>query len=87
MAVVATVTEAKRKLPELAKLAGDLGHTITLTRRGEPYVVMMSASEYEGILETLEILSDPEAMGALKSSEEDIQAGRLKSWREFKHEL
>lgn len=87
MAVIATVTEAKRKLLDFAKLAGDLGQTITLTQRGKPYVVMMSASEYESIQETLEILSDSEAMASLKSIEEDMQAGRLKSWREFKHEL
>jgi len=30
---------------------------------------------YEGLIETLEILNDPEAMTALRASREDIAAG------------
>ena len=82
--MIVPVTEAKRKLLEFARQAGDLGKTITLTRRGKPYVVMMSAEEYESIQETLEILSDPEAMASLEKSKEDIQAGRLASWKDLK---
>jgi len=74
--MIASVTEAKRKLLKFARLAS-VGKTVMLTRRGKPYVVMMSAAEYESIQETLEILSDPEAMSSLAKSKEDIQAGRL----------
>ena len=85
--MIASVTEAKRKLLEFARQAGELGKTITLTRHGKPYMVMMSAAEYESIQETLEILSDSEAMQALAQSKKDIQAGRLVSWKELKNEL
>jgi prevent-host-death family protein len=85
--MIVPVTEAKRKLLEYAREAGDMGKTITLTRRGKPYVVMMSAEEYESIQETLEILSDTEAMQALAQSKEDIQAGRLVDWKDLKNEI
>jgi len=85
--MIAPVTEAKRKLLEFARQAGELGETVMLTRRGKPYVVMMSAAEYESIQETLEILSDPEAMSSLEKSKEDIQAGRLVGWKDLKNEL
>jgi antitoxin YefM len=85
--MIAPVTEAKRKLLEFAKHAGELGETVMLTRRGKPYVIMMSAAEYESIQETLEILSDPEAMASLAQSKEDIKAGRLVSWKDLKNEL
>jgi len=85
--MIVPVTEAKRKLLEFARQAGDLGKTVTLTRHGKPYVVMMSADEYESIQETLEILSDPEAMTALEKSKEDIQAGRVVNWRDVKNEI
>jgi antitoxin YefM len=85
--MIVPVTEAKRRLLEYARQAGDLGKTVTLTRRGRPYVVMMSAAEYESIQETLEILSDPSAMQALAKSKEDIQAGRLIDWKNLKDEL
>lgn len=82
--MIAPITEAKRKLLEFARQAGDLGKTITLTRHGKPYVVMMSAAEYESIQETLEILSDPESISSLEKSKEDIQAGRLVNWKDLK---
>ncbi len=85
--MIVPITEAKRKLLEYAREVGDMGKTITLTRRGKPYVVMMSATEYESIQETLEILSDTEAMQALAKSKEDIEAGRLVNWQDLKNEL
>ncbi len=85
--MIVPVTEAKRRLLEYAREAGDMGKTITITRRGRPYVVMMSAAEYESIQETLEILSDPEATASLAQSKEDIEAGRLVDWKDSKNEL
>lgn len=85
--MIAPVTEAKRKLLEFARQAGELGKTVTLTRHGKPYVVMMSAEEYESIQETLEILSDPQSLASLAQSKEDIKAGRLVSWKDLKNEL
>ena len=85
--MIAPVTEAKRKLLEFARQAGELGKTVTLTRRGKPYVVMMSAAEYESIQETLKILSDAEAMTSLAQSKEDIEAGRLVDWKDLKNEI
>ncbi|MBM3238368.1 type II toxin-antitoxin system Phd/YefM family antitoxin [Candidatus Poribacteria bacterium] len=82
--MIASVTEAKRKLLEFARLAS-VGKTVMLTRRGTPYVVMMSAAEYESIQETLDILSDPEALSSLAKSKEDIQTGRLVSWKDVKN--
>lgn len=75
MAIIATVTEAKRKLSELTKQVGELGYTVTLTRHGKPYVVMMSASEYQSIQETLKIHSDSQATTALES----LKASKKKS--------
>ena len=85
--MIVPVTEAKRKLLEFARQAGELGETVTLTRHGKPYVVMMSVAEYESIQETLEILSDQETMASLAQSKEDIKAGRLVNWKDLKNEL
>ncbi len=65
--MIIPVAEAKRKLLEFARQAGE-----------------MSAAEYESIQKTREILSDPEAMASLEKSKEDIQAGRLVSWKDLK---
>lgn len=37
----------------------------------------MSSEDYEALMETLDILSDPKAIGSLKRANADIEAGRV----------
>ncbi len=39
---------------------------------------MVTKEEMESILETVEIMSNPDTMEQIRQSEEDIQAGRIK---------
>ena len=39
--------------------------------------MLIAHDEYEGLVETLNILSDPDAMAALAEAESDIESGRL----------
>jgi len=41
----------------------------------------------EEIIETFEILEDEEAMKSLREAEEDVKAGRVRSYNEFLKEL
>ena len=56
---------------------GEEGSTIALTRNGEAIGVMMTLSRYEGLLETIEILSDQGILRALRKSARDFEAGRV----------
>jgi len=47
----------------------------------------MSEAEYESLIESLEVLSDPEVMAPLKESDEHVAAGRVSPWDEVKREL
>ncbi len=58
-----------------------------ITRRGKPEVIMMSIDDYEGLLETLEIESDPDLMKRLKQAEEDMKKGKGKSLEQIHKEL
>ncbi len=71
--------------PQLTKLIAELekgGEPIKITHRGRVEAVLISAEDYDSLIETLEILSDPEAMAAIKESEKDIKAGRLHAHKE-----
>ena len=75
------ITEARKrfmKLPDQA--AGD--QILAITRRNKEVMAVMSWELYEGLLETLEVLSDPELMGNLKKGIEDVKAGRTRSLSE-----
>ena len=49
--------------------------------------ITISLDEYESMKSTLEILSDPELMGQLRKSKEDIKAGRYKTLKELLKEV
>jgi PHD/YefM family antitoxin component YafN of YafNO toxin-antitoxin module len=60
--------------------------TIALTKNGEPVGVMMSLSRYEGLMETIEILSNRKIGAVLKASQKDFKSGKVldheAAWKE-----
>ena len=73
-----TITEARKKFMKLPdQTAKD--QILAVTRRNKEVMAVMSWELYEGLLETLEVLSDPELINQLKVAIEDVQAGRTNS--------
>ena len=70
------VTKVKRELLDILKVMEDEYSTITVTRNGEPVGIMMTPDRYDGLLETIEILSDNKILRALKSSRKDFASGK-----------
>src|SRR6266508_1946534 len=70
-----TVTQAKNSLLELLRAVEERGETVQITRNGIPAGVLVSAEEWESLLETLEILSDPTAMKRIERSRREAGAG------------
>ena len=63
-----SVAEAQAQLPALLKRAeNDL---IVITRRDKTVAYLVSAQRMEAIVETLEVMADPEAMKALRLARE-----------------
>jgi antitoxin YefM len=68
------ITEAKARIAELAdRVAREHDH-FTITRNGRADVMLISVAEYESMQETLDILSDEEALADLRQSSEDFAA-------------
>ena len=69
------ITEAKARIAELAdRVAREHDH-FTITRNGRADVMLISVAEYESMQETLDLLSDDEALADLRQSREDFAAG------------
>jgi len=73
-------------LPEELAQSPDLG-ALAVTRRGKPVLAVLSWDLYESLLETLEVMGDPELMKALRRGVRDSAAGRLTASAEVKREL
>lgn len=68
-----TITEAQAKLPQIVRETAD-GSIYTVTRHGEAAAYIISKRRFHAILETMEILANPEAMAAIN----EARAGKTK---------
>lgn len=81
------ISQVRNQLPSLVEEADTLAKTTYITVKGRIKAAIVSAAELESMQETLEILSDPETMAAIRESEADIKAGRVYSLEQVKSEL
>ena len=83
-----TISEARRGFLDLPrKLARDPEHAVCVTRRGRPELAVMPWGLYESILETLDILSEPELVRALRKSIQEIKHGDLLTQEQIRARL
>ena len=82
-----TLSEAKTHLARLLAEVTEMGETFVITRSGRPAGVLVSIDEYEGLLETLEILADPELSAAVRLGLEEAAQGETVSHEELWDEL
>jgi len=73
----APLTEAREKLSEIIDDVIARGTEWTITRHGRPVAVVIGHEGYEALIETLNILSDTEAMAGLAEAEADVANRRL----------
>jgi len=84
---VISITEGRKRLFKIVQEIQTPGNYYVFTVDGKPQMVLMSQEEFESIMETMEILSDPEIMKDLEKAEEDFKNGKYSSWEEVKEEL
>lgn len=72
-----SLTDMQGDLREVVAEVERTGGEVIITSHGKPVAVLLSHDEYESLVETLEILSDDEAMAAIAQSEADFAAGNF----------
>lgn len=80
------ITEARDKLTSLHRELEGTGNTIAVTNRGNPVLAVMNWDLYESILETLEIMSDPDLVKNLRKSIKEAKAGKTVSLEDAEKE-
>jgi prevent-host-death family protein len=69
------LANVKSKFSEMVDRVEHTHDRIIITRNGRPAAVLISPEELESIEDTLELLSDPEAMKQLDESRRAYEAG------------
>lgn len=75
MSQMAPLTEVRDNLRQVVDTVVETGSEFVITRHGKPVAVVLGFDEYESLVETLNILSDPEAMTAIREGEAELGEG------------
>lgn len=68
-----TITETRKQLLNLPEQLTD--EPVIITKHGKPAMVALGYEQFESIMETLEVLSDPELMNILRQSLAQAEQG------------
>jgi antitoxin YefM len=85
---VLPLTDVKARLSEVIDEIAETQERVTVTRNGRPVAVLVSTDDLESIEETLDLLSDPEAMRAIAAGQAAVAAGdviradEVAAWRD-----
>ena len=85
-AVTLDISEARRQFTKLDERLRE-ERLIWVTRHGKEAFAVVDVELMQAVLETLEILRDPEAFKMLEQSLEDVRAGRLYDHEDVKREI
>ena len=77
MSETLSLAEVKAKFSEMVDRVEHTHDRITVTRNGKPAAVLISPEELASLEDTLELLSDPDAMAQLRESREALAAGEV----------
>ena len=73
------VTEAKQRFTEIVKAAEQYFDRYLVTKNGKEAAVVMSAQEYESLLETLDVMADKKELRAIAQGSVQAQRGETVS--------
>jgi len=76
-----SLADAKNRLSELITAVQGTWERVLITKNGRPAAVLIAPEDLESLIETLEILSDPDAMAAIREAE--AGAGQLTTGEEM----
>ena len=74
------VTKAKTMLLDMVRKIKNSDDAIAITKNGVPEAVLISMDKFQGLMETLEILSDEKAMKSIRRS---IKEADKEMWIDF----
>jgi antitoxin YefM len=71
------LAEARNRLSELIADVEKTHSRVTITKHGHPAAVLVSPEDLAALEETLDILSDPEALAAIREAEAEYARGEV----------
>ncbi len=81
------LAEAKKSLSAIIKDVDEKYDRFIVTKNGVNKAVIMSSEEFEGLLETLDLISIKEERDAIARAKKQVEKGKTVSLKNFKNRL
>jgi antitoxin YefM len=81
---IVTVTEAKQRFTEFVKRTEEFFDRYLVTKNGKEAAILMSAEEYEGLLETIDVLASTKEVKALSEGSAQARKGETVSLESYR---
>lgn len=78
------LAEAKKSLSAIVRDVEEKYDRFAITKNGVETAIILSTEEFEGLLETLDILSSKEEREAIARAKEQVRKGKTVSLKDFK---
>lgn len=74
-----SLAEARAHLSKLVESAVTTHERFEVTRNGDRVAVLLGADDYDSLLETLDILSNPDEVEAIRAGLAELESGEVSS--------
>lgn len=82
-----TLKALRPGLPKVANAIASKYDRYIVTKRGNPVMMLINPEDYEGLLETIEILSDKAALRRIKKARKEAKAGKTITLAELRRQI
>jgi antitoxin YefM len=79
------LADARNRLSELVSDVEKTHARVTITKHGHPAAVLISPDDLAAMEETLDILSDPQALTTIREAEAELGRGDFTTGKEMGH--
>ena len=84
---IISISEARKRIFDIAEEVQKPNNFYTFTENGKPKAVLMSANEFDSLMEDYELLCDPGFQKRIQDAEKEIARGDYVTLDELKREL
>ena len=82
-----TLKELRPELPKVANAIAEKFERYIITKHGRPVMMIINPEDYEGLIETIEILQDRSALKRIRKSRKEARAGKTISLEALRKRL
>ncbi|MDD5072894.1 MAG: type II toxin-antitoxin system Phd/YefM family antitoxin [Candidatus Nanoarchaeia archaeon] len=82
-----TLKALRPGLPKVANAIASKYDRYIVTKRGNPVMMLINPEDYEGLIETIEILSDKTALRRIKKARKEAESGKTVTLAELRRRI